>query len=89
MDAQGVRTELNLNEGESAVVEKLPVRLKTPVPLNVQVFDFKPNRLTIATSLLPNQVQEIALAETETAESILQLESDGTLRILENPKSLQ
>jgi hypothetical protein len=79
VDEQGVRTVLDLSEGESAVVEKLPVRLISRSPLNVQVLDFKPNRLTLTTSRSPTQVQEVAIAETETAETILQVDSDGRL----------
>ena len=60
VDELGVRTVLNLSEGESAVV-KLPVHLISRAPLNVQVLDFKPNLLTLATSRAPAQARKLRL----------------------------
>ena len=82
VDEQGVRTEVTLGEGESAVIERLPVKLEAEASQNVRVVDYDGNRLRIATSLSPGNVQVVALSDPN-AGATLKLGGDGVLSALE------
>ena len=82
MDVQSTRTEITLGDGESAVIEKIPVSLISRVPVNVQVIEFDQKHLSLITSLAPNQIQEIELSNTDGTEAILTLDSSGKLKLI-------
>lgn len=48
VDATSVRTDVSLKEGESAVVEKIPVTLKATSPVNVRVTRYDAGGLTMS-----------------------------------------
>ncbi|MCF6285144.1 MAG: hypothetical protein L3K26_08135, partial [Candidatus Hydrogenedentes bacterium] len=81
VDEAGVRTEIALVKGESAVIEKLPVRLTAKI-LNVHVSDYDGERLTLTTSLSPRNVQTVALLNPNGG-APLELSTDGVLSVVE------
>ena len=82
VDQDGVRTEVTLSEGESAVIERIPVRLAVET-LNVHVFDYDAGRLTMTTSLSPGNVQEISFTAHGTEGTILESDRNGLWTLAE------
>ena len=65
VDEAGVRTEIVLGEGESAVIEKLPVALDGEGAQNVRLMNIEPGRVMYATSAAPGAVREVAMEQED------------------------